>query len=451
MTNESSVAHPLRVFGVTWIGQLVSIVGSGLTSFAIGVRVFQETGSVTQLALVSFAYAVPMTLLSPVAGALVDRWDRRTSMLLSDLGAGIGVLCLWLLLVAGRRGVWSLAPWHFLLPIMLISACDALRWPAYRATTSLLIPKQQHTRANGLIELANGAGQVGAPVLAAALVTRIGLERVILIDLSTFVVAVASLLLVRFPRPPASAAGQAGKGSLRSEIASGWAFIRARPGLVRLLATMFSMNLAGGFITVLITPLVLDVSDVSGLGVALSSAGVGMLLGAIVISVWGGPRRRVYGLAGAVFLSGLVLFMGALPPSVPLIAAGAAIFMFNMPVMGSCSQAIWLSKVPPDLQGRVFAVRRMIASVASPLTYLLAGPIADRMFEPWLAPGGALAGSIGRVIGIGPGRGIGLLFIVLGVVLCAVGLAVFASPRLRELEDELPDALGEAAVPGGSP
>ena len=136
MTNEGSVAHPLRVFGVTWIGQLVSIVGSGLTSFAIGVRVFQETGSVTQHAPVYFAYALPMTVLSPVAGALVDRWDRRAAMLLSDLGAGLGVLCLWLLVVAGRRGLWPLAPWHFFLPILLISACDALRWPAYRATTS---------------------------------------------------------------------------------------------------------------------------------------------------------------------------------------------------------------------------------------------------------------------------------------------------------------------------
>src|SRR5262249_53338547 len=160
-------------------------------SFLVGLHIYQATGSVTMLALVSFLYAFPAVTLSPIAGALVDRWDRRRAMLISDLGAGAGTLLLWGLLAAGRAGRWPLQPWHLLLPIAQISAFGAIRWPAYTASVALLVPKRDLGRANGLIELAAGAGQVVAPFLAATLVLRVGIERVILVDVGTFAFAIA--------------------------------------------------------------------------------------------------------------------------------------------------------------------------------------------------------------------------------------------------------------------
>ena len=211
MSIPRSPRDPFRIFLLTWSGQLVSLVGSALTSFAVGIKIYQDSGSVTDLALVSFLYAVPILLLSPVAGALVDRWDRRRAMLYSDIGAGAGALAMLGMLAADRAGLWSLRPLYLLGPIMVTAVFDAFRWPAYQATTALLVPKRHLGRANGLVELASGTGQVIAPALAAALLTRIGIELVILIDVGTFAFAVLSLAMLRFPAPPASEAGRAAK------------------------------------------------------------------------------------------------------------------------------------------------------------------------------------------------------------------------------------------------
>jgi hypothetical protein len=169
------------------------------------------------------------------------------------------------------------------------------------------------------------------------------------------------------------------------------------------------------------------------------------MAGAAVCSAWGGPRRRVRGLVVLEALSGLVLLAGLWPPSVPLLAGAAFAFLFLSPFIASSLLTVWQVKVPPDVQGRVFAVRRVVGLAGPPIAALLAGPLAERLFEPWMTPGGALAGSVGRVIGVGPGRGIGLLLAALGLLAVLNGLVVWLSPRVRHLEDELPDVpLAEA-------
>jgi len=452
--DQSSAAKGrLRIFLITWLGQLVSLVGSGLTSFAVGIKIYQDSGSVTLLSLVSFCYVMPLVLLSPIAGTFIDRWDRRRAMLLADIGAGTGAVIMWALLGAGA----SIPPWVFLGPIVMSSAFDAFRWPAYQAATTLLVPKQHLGRANGLIELASGVGQVAAPALAAALVVRIGVQRVVFLDVMSFVVAIGSLASVRFPKPPARDAAEGdekpGKKTFLDESLLGWRFIRARPGLVALLALGVTNNVVFGIITVLITPLVLGISNVATLGRVLSIAGVGMLVGGIVQSVWGGPRRRIHGFVGFIALSGVVLFMGAAPPSVSLFATGAALFLFCAPLIVGSAQTIWQSKTPHDVQGRVFAFRRMIVAGAAPLGNLVAGPLADRFFEPWMAANGALAGSVGALIGVGPGRGIGLLFVLLGVIRLGFAMSGVFYPRVWNVEDEIPDAIHDAkpAAPKGAP
>lgn len=438
-----TLAQPTYAFVLTWSGQLISLVGSGLTTFAISVQVYQDTGSITRFSLVAFFSALPTMVLSPIAGALVDRWDRRKVMLYSDLGAGFGTLAIWLLLVAAKAGRWQIQPWHFYGPIALGSACVAFRWPAQYATTSLLVPKRHLGRANGLLELANGAGLIAAPVVAAVLVTRIGTEGVVLIDLATFAFALVTLLIVRFPQPPPSAEGQAGKGSVWREAAYGWAFIRTRPGLLRLVLFVAVMNMITGLLAVLITPLVLSFADIPTLGLIQSAAGLGILAGGVVMSVWGGPRRRIRGIIGFHALSGCALFLAAFPASVLLISIGASLVFFTIPLVASCAQAIWQAKVAPDLQGRVFSMRRMISLAAPPVAALLAGPLADGLFEPWLRPGGALAGTVGKVVGTGPGRGIALLCVALGLLAWLNALVAYLSPRVRNVEDELPEALHE--------
>ncbi|RKG71253.1 MFS transporter [Corallococcus sp. CA054B] len=440
-TSRRAVTNPIHVFSLIWLGQLVSSLGTGLTQFSVGVFVYQNSDSVTEYSLASFFGFLPMMLLAPLAGSLVDRRNRQRVMLLADLGAIATVMLMWGLVTADRSGLWSLRSWHFYLPLAMGSACSTFRTLAFSASTALLIPKQHLGRANGLIELAIGAGQLLSPVLAGVLVVKIGLEGVLLINISTYLCALGALLCVLIPQPPLDEDARRGRPPLRTDIVLGWRFIRERPGLLGLLAFSSAVNLFTVLVTVLITPLVLSFASPSTLGWVVTCAGSGMLFGGVTMGVWGGPKRRVLGLLGANLVAGMALWAAAMPASVFLFAGAAFVFMFTSPVATGSSQAIWQTKVPPAIQGRVFATRRMLALAAPPLAALLAGPLADRVFDPWMARDGLLADSVGRLLGTGPGRGIALLYVILGLLLVVSVLAACLSPRIRAVEDELPDAL----------
>jgi len=435
----------MNSFLIIWFGQVVSRLGTGFTGFALAVWVYQRTGSVTQLALISFFTVAPAVLMSPFAGALVDRWDRRRAMLLSDSGAGVSSLAIALLFYGGRLEIWAIY-----VVVAISSLFQSLQWPAFSASTTLLVGKQNLVRANGLNQMGQAVAQIAAPVLAGALVGRIGVPGVILIDAATFLFSVGTLLAVHIPRPESSAESAAGRGSLLREAAYGWTYLTRRRGLLALLALFAAANFTMGMLTVLIVPLVLSFNTAGTLGTVLSIASSGLLLGSLAMVAWGGPARRMRGVFGALLLQALVLFVGGWRASVPLITASAFLYLLSFPIINTCSQAIWQTKVAADVQGRVFAMRQMIALSAMPLAQLAAGPLADFVFKPLLVAGGPLAGSLGRILGVGPGRGIGLLFMALGIANLLAFAAAWSYPRLRRLEDEMPDAV-EVPVPAAQP
>jgi penicillin amidase len=437
---QSAISYNLRVFSLVWLGQMISVVGSQFTSFALGFWIYRRTGSATQLALVGFFAVLPSIVLAPISGVLVDRYDRRWVMILSDIGAALSTLAIWLLFTTGH-----LEFWHIYVSAAFTSVCDGLQIPAYTAATTLLVPKEHLGRANGMIQLGPAVAQVIAPVMAGILVMIIGVRGVILIDLITFLFAVLTLLFVRIPKPEATTVVPEEKSSLLRDAAYGWTYIKTRPGLMGLLLFFTAINFTQSLVIILIDPLVLSFASASVWGTVASIAGCGMFLGALVMSAWGGPDRRINGVLGFTLLRATLLFLGGLQPSAPLIAAAAFVFLFSSQITVACSQAIWQSKVAPDVQGRVFAMRQMIAWITLPVAYLSAGPLADNLFDPLLAADGLLAGSVGRVIGTGPGRGIGFLFIVLGILNILITIVAYSTPHIRLVEDELPDAVGDSA------
>jgi len=434
-TIQLPAARRMRVFILIWLGQMVSIVGSGLTRFALGVWVYQHTGSATQFALIYLSSSLPVIVISPIAGALVDRWDRRWTMLLSDSGAGLSTLAIAPMLFAGRLEVW-----HIYLATSVSSTCSAFQSPAYAAATTLLVPKQHLGRANGLIQLGQAVTQLISPVLAGVLVVTIQVQGVILLDFATFLFALVTLLSVRFPTAETTTAGKAGKDSLLREIAYGWTYIMARPGLLGLLIFLAASNFLMGIVGVLATPLVLSFASAAVLGTVLTIGGSGMLVGSLVMSTLGGSQRHINSVFGFMLLSGLWILVAGLRPSAPLFATATFLLFFGLPIINGSSQVIFQKKVAPNVQGRVFALTGMLSGLSLPLAYLVAGPLADRVFEPLMVPGGALASSIGQIIGVGPGRGIGLMFIVIGVLTMLATVVAYQYPRLRMVEEELPDA-----------
>jgi MFS family permease len=427
----------MSVFTLVWCGQVVSLMGSGLTGFALGVWVYQLTGSITQFALIAVCSRLPAIAIFPIAGALIDRWDRRWAMIYGDIGAGLTVLGIALLYFAGRLEVW-----HICLAMTANSAISAFQWTAYSAATTMLVPKRHFGRAAGMVQTGEALGLIVSPALGGVLLTSIGLDGIFLLDFATFLFAIATLFLVRIPAPPKT--DEEVKQSLIKEAAYGWRYITSRPGLLALLIFFAATNFLSGFVFVLTTPLVLSFSTPSVLGTVLSIGGGGMLIGGLAMSAWGGPSRRINGVLGFQLLSGFCFILAGLRASAALVAVAAFFFYFTLPFVSGSSQAIWQSKVSPEVQGRVFAVRRMIAWSSIPLSYMVAGPLAQYVFEPMLSQGGLLAGSVGRFIGTGPGRGIGFLFVIMGGLTLLIVACSYFYPRLRLLEDELIDTTPDA-------
>ncbi|HEX2078466.1 MAG TPA: MFS transporter [Longimicrobium sp.] len=425
----------MRAFLIVWAGQLVSIIGSGLTSFALGVWVFERTGSATAFAVISVMATVPAILLSPLAGAVVDRHDRRAVLIASDTAAALSTGVLALLLFTGRLEVW-----HVWAGAAVTSACSAFQWPAISAATTLLVPKAQLGRAAGLTQFAAAMGPVLSPLLAVGLVGVVGLHGVIALDAATFVFSVATLLLVSIPRPQGTPTAPP-EATLRRDLTFGWRYVRARPGLVHLMVLFTGMNVVAEVMTSLFAPMVLSRGSREALGAAMSAGGAGMLLGVLLLTATGGPRNRVRGVAVFGALLGAGVLVAGAGPSAFYWALGSALIGFSAPLVNGASQEIWQRKVPPEAQGRVFALRRMVAWSAAPLTALTVGPLADRVFEPAMRPGGALSGLLGGVLGTGSGRGIALMLMLAGAGMGLIVLRAWASPRLRHLEDEIPDAI----------
>ena len=431
-------APSMSVFVLVWFGQVVSLIGSGLTGFSLGVWVYQLTGSATQYAFITVCSRLPGIAISPIAGALIDRWDRRKAMIFSDLGSGLSILSIAVLYILGL-----LAVWHICLVLVINSALSAFQWPAYSAATTMIVPKRQLGRAAGMVQTGEAIGHILSPALGGVLLLTIKLNGIFLLDFATFLFSILTLMLVSIPSPERSKRVETETRSLLREVAFGWRYITSRPGLFALLIFFATTNFLGGFILVLTTPLVLSFASPATLGTVLSLGGSGMLVGGIVMSAWGGPKRRIYGVLGFQTLSGLCFILAGLRPSAGLIAVAAFFFFFSLPFINGSSQAIWQSKIAPDVQGRVFAVRRMIAWSSVPLSYMAAGPLAEYLFEPMLAEHGWLTPTVGRLLGAGPGRGIGLLFIIMGLLTLLTVAIGYSYSRLRLLEDEITDTVTE--------
>jgi DHA3 family macrolide efflux protein-like MFS transporter len=427
----------MRGFTMVWIGQVVSLLGSGMTWFALTIWAWELTGQATALALVAFFHFGPTILLSPIAGALVDRWDRKLVMMLSDLAAGLMSVVVLALYATGNLEVW-----HLYLTGAFAGAFEAFQFPAYSAAVTTMVPKEQYVRANGMLSLAESASGVFAPLAGGILLGIVGISGVLAIDVVTFMVAIGALLLVRVPPPQTTASGQEGKGSLWQESLYGFRYIFERPSLLGLQLVFLASNLTASFAFAVLAPMILAQtgSNQVTLGGVQAVLGVGGVVGGLLLSVWGGPKRRVHGVLLGMTLSSLlgelVLGLG----NGPLIwGIGAFFSSFFIPIINGSNQAIWQAKVAPDVQGRVFAARRLIAQLSWPIATLLAGPMADFLFEPALAVGGPLAGSFGGLVGTGAGAGMSLMFVVTGLMGVVVGLGGYAVPAIRNAEDILPD------------
>ncbi len=429
-------------FVVIWLGECISLLGSGLTNFALGVWIFQQTGQATPFALTVLFASLPRILLAPIAGVVADRFNRRSVMIVADSGDALVTLMALLLVVSG-----NLAVWHIYLIALFSALFATFQEPAYTASITLLVPKAHLPRASGLIQLGQAIETLLTPALAGLLFAMVGLRGIILIDFVTFFVAIGALLLIRIPQPPAELHTTDQPHSVWRDATFGWHYLRHRHGLFLLLWYFALVNFLMNFASILTAPLVLSFGSAGTLGIVQTIMGLALLVGSLAISAWSPRRHRVPIVIASLALAAVGLALSGLRPSLLVVGLGSFVMLLCVPIASAASQALFQTKVAPAIQGRVFAIRSMISRSMLPLAFISSGLLADHVFEPLMRSGGALAHTpLGTILGSGPGRGIGLMFVLAGTILFVVSGLALVNPRLRRLEDELPDHSSASAA-----
>jgi DHA3 family macrolide efflux protein-like MFS transporter len=427
----------MRKYFIIWVGEVASTSGSALTSFALGIWIYEKTDSVSMLTLNMLAFVVPDLLFTPLAGVIADRWNRKWVMVMGDAGVAVTTLIVFLLATGGHLRIW-----HVYVLTAVGSTLGSLQWPAYSAAIPLIVPKQHLGRASALSQAGEGLAEMLSPMIAGSLyvMSGVGLKGILFIDFATFIFSTLMLLIVPIPRHKPTVETQGEQASVLQDIRQGWQYIAQRPGRLGLLLYFAALNFFVEFMYPLAQPLLLETGSPDAAGEAMSKMAVGMFIGIAVMGIWGGPKRRIRGILIPGMVSGLVIASAGLRPSLALITVAGFGYYALLPIIQGSDQALWQTKVAADMQGRVFAMQSVIASSVKPLALLLVGPLADGVFEPALSQHGLLSGSVGQIIGVGPGRGIALFISILGVISAGVSLAAYLHPRVRQVEDEIPDA-----------
>lgn len=427
-----------RAFLAIWGGQTLSLVGTSMTRFALLIWGWDETGRATTLALLLTWQMGATVLLSPLAGVLVDRWSRKAVMMFSDLGSGVVTVGLVALYLGGDLQVV-----HIYAAAAAYGAFETFQFPAYSAAVTMLLPGSDYARASGLISMAESGSRILGPPLAGALLPLVGFTNILLIDLATFLVAVTALALARVPPPLATAEGEAGRRlNLFAQMAFGFRYIFSRRGLLGLQLLLAAGNFLLVFGVVLRAPLILGrtAGNEVLLGQVMGAAGLGGALGGVLLAVWGGPARgKIRGVLGGWTLSAAGNVVLGLGRGLWTWGLGAFLYPFALTVTNGLNQAIWQAKVEPDVQGRVFATRRLIAQFSLLPAMALAGPLVDGWLAPAMEEGGSLTAVAGPLLGTGPGAGSALLVVATGTLALLVTSAGWLMPAVRRVEDDLPD------------
>jgi MFS family permease len=412
-----------RRFLTVWAGQTVSEIGTVLSGVGVAVYVFVETGSAAWLGVLAALSSVPYILAAPLL-SLTDRFTRRSTMIAADTFAVVGPALALAIAVAGRLEIW-----HLVVAGFLGGVGNAVQLPAAQAAVPALVAPDALGRANGLAQLGQATGIVLGPALATPLVAWWGIEAVLMVDIVTFLIAVGATASVRFGDVAADpSVADDGSWSALFE----WLRADGRP-LVTLLATMAAVNFLLAFFNVSLLVVATDLGGTARAGVVVSAAGAAMVVGSLVSGRRGVGDDRVGTLARGLLLAGAGFCVASSRPSLALVIVGVVIALGSIPAVNAATSTIYHERVPGSMHGRMFGLRTAIGRSLEPIGAVAAGFMVARVATPAVDEGGVLAGSVGAVVGVGPGRGAALVLAAVGVCLAAVGVWLAGSTVRRSL------------------
>jgi DHA3 family macrolide efflux protein-like MFS transporter len=436
------VRDRLKTYYTLAATQALSSLGSRISSLAIGIWIFQQTGRATPLTLVAVFAVLPSVLGGGFAGALADRFDRRLVMVCADAGQAVGTI---LLLVSFSSGAFQL--WHLYVIAVSQAVFATAQTPAFQATIAMLTVDAHRDRANAIVQMIGPAAGVLAPALAGLIYAASGVAGAIAVDLATFLVAVVVVLNLRIPIPAPTAEGAALRAPLWRQAFDGVRYLAARPTLFAfgLYATAF--NFIVSVASVLLTPYLLArTGSETALGFVFAALNGGAIAGSIAAAA--APRRglRIHGMMAGVSAASVFLAISGVAREPWSLAASLFCFAAALPFLNVPYMSIMQAKIAPDVQGRVFAAMGQLGSLTAPIAFLAAGPLADRVFEPAVARAGW--SGLAPFFGAEPGAGMGLIVALSGILSLLLSIAVYFGSPIRRIETSLPDYVPETADAG---
>lgn len=414
-------------FIVLWFGQFISVIGSGLTSFALGIYILQKTGSVTEFTMLLLCIFLPSVLVKPFGGVLADRINRRTMMFIGDLGASFGTLFMLLMLGYLQDGLWFIYT-----GVAISSIFGAIQEPAYKASVTDLLPKDLYDKASGLMQLASSSQYLISPFIAGILLSLYRIEVIFFIDIGTFILALVSILWVR--KNTGDFKAKSGNGRFLEDFKDGAKELIIQKGVLSLVVLTTVVLFFVGILQSLFSPMLLSLTDVKTVGIIQSIIASGMIAGSLIIGIFGYKKSYVKMLSVSLFFTGIFFALIGSSVNLVLIAIFGFVFFGWLPFVNTSIEVLIRNNIPNEKQGRLWAIISMLTYLGSIVAFLVAGILADNVFRPLLMPDGLLSYSLGRIIGVGDTRGIGLMFIISGIFISLGSLLIYYNKNIRRLD-----------------
>ncbi|MBA4538401.1 MFS transporter [Bacillus aquiflavi] len=425
--NEVKIEGGFKKFLILWFGELISNIGSGLTAFGLGVYVWQMTHSAVDVAMVEMAALLPMILLAPAAGVLADRFDRRLLMMLGDIVSGFGLIVMLVLMLTGDIQVWQIC-----LCVGFSSVFSALLDPAYKATITDLLTEEEYAQASGMVGIASSSKFLISPIIGGLILAVSSMEVILIIDILTFVVTVIAILSVR--KSLAVKAQVKKELDFFKDLKEGWLIIVESKGVMLLIVLVSVLMFYMGIIQVLSKPMILSFTNEKTTGILQTIVACGMMVSSILIGKGILKRNFVNVMVGSFIVSGITMAGFGATTSIPVIIISGFLFFASLPFATTCIDVLIRKSIDNDKQGRAWGLISLISQLGFVVAYVIAGVLADYVFNPALVEGGVLADTVGKIIGTGETRGIGLLIILAGLGLIITALFVSKSKGIREME-----------------
>ncbi len=402
-------------FLLLWTGELISSIGGGLTSFGLGVYIFNKTGSAASMAVITLLGFLPTLILGVPAGVLADRYDRRLLMMIGDGCSALGVLYILITMLRGEASLVQIC-----IGVFVSASFSALLEPSYKATITDLLTKEEFSRANGLVSMAGSARYLFSPVIAGLLLGISDVKLLLVIDICTFFLTVVSAAVVRRGIPTNETEE---KVPFLESLKEGWSIITVNRGVFALIMVSSAITLFMGVFQILAEPFVLSFSDAKTLGITETICASGMLVTAVILGIFGIKKGYAKKMSISLALAGVFVFGFGIVPSVIPVCISGFLFFAMLPIANNCLDYLARTNIPADAQGRAWGLIGFLSQMGYVIAYSVSGVAAD---------------ALGAVTGGGVGKGSALVIQVSGVLLALIAGCIMAMKSIRALESEKP-------------